>query len=521
MTDALGSIEILGQLSSGGMGDVLLGRRRGAHGFEKLVAVKTIRASLEGHADARKLFLDEARLVARIEHPCIAHVSDFGEENGTLFIAMEYVAGLPIAALLDRFHRLPPVIAMRIARETCAGLHAAHELTDLDGRPMNVVHRDVSPQNIMLTFDGRVKIIDFGIALARDRSAPNTEVGRLRGKLGYMAPEQATGDAIDRRTDVWAITAVLYEMLSGLRVRSATNLAGMLGSLDQMPTPVGTVVEGLPPGTDELVAEGLTPEREARLSDARTMAFRLDRLITAAGGPSLEEFALAQLADERAAHQQHLNEVLGGGSAVSTPTRGPTMVGTGALEASTMNTAAALTPGIEPATGGGVLKYVLAALLGFLLAGGATWWVLSTDAPVVDDRAPAKAVAAEPEPEPVVDDTSVAEPDEPIFEDESKPAVKKRRRKRRSRRAKRAETAPPPTPPAEAKPAGVGHVTIGADPYAVVIIDGVDRGVTPVVRLALPAGVHEIRFLHPDSRAVRATKRIRVVADRHRHVTID
>ena len=207
---AFGDTEILARLSTGGMGEVLLGRRHGALGFEKLCAVKTIRGDLTSRADFRAMFLDEARLVARLDHPSIAQVYDFGEEGSTLYLAMEYVPGVPLSQLLKAGRApFPPSIAARMIADVLRGLHYAHEVTDVSGQPLGVVHRDVSPQNIILTFEGRMKILDFGIAITKDREAPDTAVGVLKGKPSYMAPEHLRGGAVDRRADVFSASVVI------------------------------------------------------------------------------------------------------------------------------------------------------------------------------------------------------------------------------------------------------------------------------------------------------------------------
>ncbi len=187
MADRFGSYEILYELKSGGMGSVLLARRRGIGAFEQLVAIKTIRSEHASTPAARAMFLDEAALLARLVHPGVANVYDFGEEQGALYMVMEYVAGIPFRELVD-LHP-PPTIAARAIAEACRGLHAAHELRDLHGQLLGVVHRDISPDNLMLGYDGHVKVIDFGIALVKNRSAPVTEFGTVKGKQPYMSPE--------------------------------------------------------------------------------------------------------------------------------------------------------------------------------------------------------------------------------------------------------------------------------------------------------------------------------------------
>ncbi len=198
----LGDYEILHALKSGGMGDVLLARRRGVAGFEQLCAIKTVRAELAATEVARAMFLDEARLLARLTHPGIAQIIDFGEAGGTAYMVMEYVPGMSFRTLGER--RPPPAVLCQAMAAACRGLHAAHELRDLvSGQLLGVVHRDISPDNLMLGYDARVKVLDFGIALVRGRQAPVTEFGTLKGKPPYMSPEQIKNQPIDRRSDVF------------------------------------------------------------------------------------------------------------------------------------------------------------------------------------------------------------------------------------------------------------------------------------------------------------------------------
>src|SRR5262245_25769333 len=256
---SISAFEILTKLSSGGMGDVLLARRHGAHGFEKLLAVKTIRGDLARRPDIRAMFLDEARLVARLDHPAIANVYDFGEEDGTLYLAMEYVAGIALNKLLvKRQAALPPVVALRIAAEVCRGIHAAHELTDLEGKNLGVVHRDLSPGNLILTFDGHMKILDFGIAYLHNRESPDTQVGELKGKPSYMAPEQLRAERVDRRSDLYSLSVVLHEMLTGRKLFTKNNVVATVLAVERGDVPKPSELHSvLPKELDPIIMKGL------------------------------------------------------------------------------------------------------------------------------------------------------------------------------------------------------------------------------------------------------------------------
>jgi serine/threonine protein kinase len=211
--------ELLCPIAEGGMAAVWVARLQAKHGFEKLFAIKTIRPEHAADARFQQMFLDEARIASKIEHTNVAQIIDLGEQNNILYIVMEWVDGESLARLAKTLRQkslaFPPAILLRLVADACGGLHAAHELTGADGNSLNVVHRDVSPQNILVSSLGVARIIDFGIAKARDRLGDETSAGLLKGKIHYMPPEQATGGEVDRRSDVFALGAVLYQLLAG------------------------------------------------------------------------------------------------------------------------------------------------------------------------------------------------------------------------------------------------------------------------------------------------------------------
>lgn len=207
--------QILLELGAGGMGQVHLAMSRGPSGFVKLVVLKTLREELRGNESTYRMFLEEARVSARLSHPNLVQTYEVLELDGTPTMVLEYVEGQSLAAIqLRRKRQFGHDLHLTILTEVLAGLHAAHEMRDFDGSPLNLVHRDVSPQNVMLQYDGQVKVLDFGIAKTQ-RSRVATETGVLKGKIRYMAPEQLAGDDIDRRADVFAVGILLWEALTG------------------------------------------------------------------------------------------------------------------------------------------------------------------------------------------------------------------------------------------------------------------------------------------------------------------
>jgi serine/threonine-protein kinase len=323
MTGPFPSIEgfdSLAQLGGGGMGNVYLAREQGLYGFEKLWAVKLIRPSMEERQEFRAMFMDEARLMARLQHPAIPQIHRFGEADEMLYMVMEYVAGESFAAILGSgTPAIPPLIACSLIAKVCRGLHAAHELTDVSGAPMNVVHRDVSPSNLVLTYEGGVKILDFGIALMRERRAPVTGVGVVKGKPSYLAPEQFYRRRTDRRADIFSVSVVLWELLTRKKLIDTMDLVelGFDRALEQSVCAPSSVAGPLPAGLDELVLKGLAKDADQRFENAREMARELETLIERAGCEPLEEFAERELEALRSQHESRVRELRSGTTAAA------------------------------------------------------------------------------------------------------------------------------------------------------------------------------------------------------------
>lgn len=301
------------------MGEVWLARKVGSFGFERLVAVKLIRNDLASNENVRKMFVDEALVLSKLIHPVVAQVLEFGEKYGTLYFTMEYVPGLSLSRLMARRGRpVEPVVAARMVAEIARGLHAVHEQTNDRGVPMGIIHRDVSPQNIMVSFDGQMKLIDFGIALMENRKSEPTSVGLVKGKISYVAPEQILGIEADRRSDVYSLSIVLYELLTGqtlFEVRSNPIDAAKDRDSPRRPSSVVKVPKLL----ERIVMKGLKADRTRRWQDGREMAEALETFASRAGGPSLGAFAESELATDRVAHQVWIKSLAGTESAEILP----------------------------------------------------------------------------------------------------------------------------------------------------------------------------------------------------------
>lgn len=225
---SLGQYRPLAQLGQGGMARVILCAREGPANIQKLLVVKEIREELANDAEFVTMFMDEARLATRMSHPNVVQTFEVGAEGHRHYMVMEYLEGQPMNAVLGRVRRkLPLGVHLRILARVLAGLHYAHELRGFDGKPLAVVHRDVSPQNTILCYDGQVKLVDFGIAKAAG-AASRTTAGIFKGKLGYVAPEQIQGVDVDRRADVFSVGVMLWEALVGRRLTYGENEAAIL-----------------------------------------------------------------------------------------------------------------------------------------------------------------------------------------------------------------------------------------------------------------------------------------------------
>jgi eukaryotic-like serine/threonine-protein kinase len=280
--------ELIGEIASGGMATVYLARLTGVGGFARFVAMKRLHPHLAGEKEFVEMFLDEARLAAGIHHPNVVSILEVGASPVGYYIVMEYIEGDTLARLLARAaghgRRLPTPIAVRIVLDGLAGLHAAHELRDDQGRLLGLVHRDVSPQNILVGIDGIGRITDFGVARASSRLT-STRVGQLKGKLAYMAPEQAAGDDLDRRADVFSAGILIWETLASKRLFKAENEAATLSRVLSEPIPDLTqVAPQLSPGLSSAVKRALERNRDRRYASAAELAEAIERAALASDG---------------------------------------------------------------------------------------------------------------------------------------------------------------------------------------------------------------------------------------------
>jgi hypothetical protein len=295
--------ELLCPLADGGMASVWVARLRGKHGFEKLLAIKTILPQFAADERFQEMFLDEARIASRIEHPNVAQIFDVGEQHDITYLVMEWVDGDSLSrlyrALKKKSVAMPMHVLLRIVADACGGLHAAHELRDERGAPLGVVHRDVSPQNILISQRGMAKLIDFGIAKARDRVVGETNAGLLKGKIHYMAPEQALGGVIDRRADVFAVGAMLYHYLSGVPPFDGPNQLAVLKRLTSGQPALPLPAE-VPRPVAALVMRALALSPDARFATAADLQAAIESAMIAARLPCTQAHVAAFVAKHTA-----------------------------------------------------------------------------------------------------------------------------------------------------------------------------------------------------------------------------
>src|SRR5687768_3681680 len=257
------------------MAELYLARTLGIEGFEKLVVIKRILPQYVSNSSFVTMFLNEARLAATLHHPNIAQVYDIGQEGTEYFFAMEYIhgedLGRMVATATDSGVPISLDVALTLIAGLCAGLHYAHEKVGSDGKPLNVVHRDVSPSNVLVSYDGAVKLVDFGIA--RAGSQPSTTRGGLKGKIGYMSPEQCKGkETLDRRSDIYSIGALFYELTTGRLPFVDETEYGVLNQIVNHDAPApSTIVPSYPPALEKIVLKALARDRDRRYATAIQM----------------------------------------------------------------------------------------------------------------------------------------------------------------------------------------------------------------------------------------------------------
>ena len=393
----VGSYTLLAKLATGGMAEIWLARQSGLRGFERIVVVKRIIESLSQDESFVEMFLDEARIIVQLTHPNIVQVFDLGEHAGAYYIAMEYLAGENLAtvarAATKAGQQLSAETAVKLIVAALEGLDHAHTRTGVDGQPLNIVHRDISPQNIVLTWEGQVKLVDFGIARAANR-ATQTQGQQLKGKFAYMAPEQAEGHDLDGRADVFAMGIVLWELVTHKRLHTSDDSIQILKSLISE-QPVPRALERSPkvdPELSDILDKALQKNVEDRYPDAHAFKAALEGwLRERGGGPSTGELSkmMHQLFATRIKERKALIENAAKG--VTAP-----LAESDALKPTTNRTMPGQTGFLEK--NGKLVAMLFAMLVLLTFVGVLTWKAFS--APSAPEYVPAEVEYVEEPPQP-------------------------------------------------------------------------------------------------------------------------
>jgi len=445
------------RIGGGGMAELYLARLDGPNRFVKPVALKLMHAHLVDTPEFVGMFMREARIAASLQHPQIVQVLDVGEADGEYFLALEYVHGLDLRRVLSerRGMPLPLGAALRIVIDIATGLHHAHSLCDGTGRPLGIVHRDVSPSNILVAFDGAVKLTDFGIARMTEQTHV-TATGSIKGKPGYMSPEQCLQENVDGRSDVFALGVVLYELTTGRPAFPGDMIATMNRVIDGRFTPPGQVVRGYPSALAMIVTRALAARAEHRYPSAAAFRAALETFARSQRGLDTSTDALARLLTARFGNPALPD--------LDTPSPMPIVVPTPVVDpATTMLVPANVGPlPVRPRARShrvtvGALGVLAGALLGWQLARTSAAPATETQVPTgAADRDPpisqpeARVVATAPAIAPPVvpvaadEPTIVIDPPPVARADVAPPPAKRQRSHRRAKPPAPRASAPPP-----------------------------------------------------------------------------
>ena len=567
--------EVVRRLALGGMGEVFLARQTGVAGFDRLVILKSLLPELaeqEGFVDQ---FLDEARVAATLNHPNIVAIYEVGLWNGVYFIAMEYIHGEDLSRLALAASRagenIPIQVAARIVHDASLGLHHAHSATDLTGNPMRIVHRDISPQNIMVRSDGVTKVVDFGIAKAANRST-RTATGLLKGKLQYMPPEQVNNQAMDGRADQWALGVILWELTCGKRLFKGENDLETLRHVLENPIPApSSVVPGYPAQLEAVVMRILQRDPELRYPDCNAVANDLNKYLDTCtrevGENTVAEYVKSRMGQELEERTSNLTPTTGTNFLIQLSNNQEVSVTQPKIDAS---------PQLFQAQGHPGQKFALAAALGAIpvaLLVVLAWWLMAPPerpalpaSPAITTPVEAQEVQAaanqivpptpEPKPAPTllhlesepsgasvwvggrllgatpidIDALPASEEQELLLtkrgyrehklpvtlsageRQEKRVALSKRRSTSRSKSNTRKTSSEPEKTVAASS--GFSHLTLQTKPWAKVDIDGEPYGSTPLWKLKLSPGAHTIRLVN-EKAGVDVVKKIKLAPGDH------
>jgi serine/threonine protein kinase len=311
----LGKYQLIKRIAIGGMSEIYLASQGGLDGFERAVIVKVIREDLDTENEVKEMFLDEARIAACLKHPNIVHLYDVGRDQGNAYLAMEYIFGRDLMAISERVRtigqQLPIQFIIKVMCDALAGLNYAHQVAEFEDKPLNVIHRDVSPQNILVSFDGITKVLDFGIAKATARLS-ETRVGILKGKYAYMSPEQVRGKKLDHRSDQFSLAVVFYEIITGTRLFQRETDYSTMEAVDlcEVP-PIRILRKDVPRRLMRVLRKAMRRKPKRRFSSSKEMERALHRLLKGSGVEQNERVSAYMrklFADELKARDQAISD---------------------------------------------------------------------------------------------------------------------------------------------------------------------------------------------------------------------
>lgn len=477
----VGRYRLLRRIATGGMAEVWLATSSGAGGFIKEMVVKKILPHLATDPAFVAMFLNEAKLAARLNHPNIVQIFELGDDHG-FFMVMEYVRGLPLRGLLREHQRLGthpsfPLTA-RVIADASAGLHHAHELTEPGGEVLGLIHRDVSPDNLLVSAEGQVKVADFGIARA-STTASHTQDGQLRGKIPYMAPERLAGKPIDRRSDVYALGVVMYEMLTGLRpFGSFSGSELMAQALFNQPPEAITRRPEIPQRLNEIVTRALANDEEERYPTALALGSELEDFLKREGCSQTEVGAWVRAFLPPEAPRVSPEPPMLTDSAVEVISSGKTVIDDAPVRQVTSPVAAA------PRS----TRWLLGAVIALAtILGAAVTFSRSHDQPA--------PVAAKPS---LPQDAATTLPAAPVAPTPAPPAAEPAAAELAVDAGAQAlpELAVPTKQP-RVEPRN-GKLVVRVHPWADVFVDGQPMGVTPLAPLALTVGKHRVKLVNAE-----------------------
>ncbi|HEY5923968.1 MAG TPA: protein kinase [Kofleriaceae bacterium] len=534
-------------LARGGMAEVFLARMSGVGGFAKLLVIKRILPHLNDDPEFHEMFLNEGRVAARLNHSNLCQVYELGEVDSEVFLAMEYLEGLPwsdLVRLLPRGRGVELRVTATVLGQICEGLRYAHEFTDVDGTPMPIVHRDVSPQNLFITTEGVCKLLDFGVSKVLTEGT-RTRTGMLKGKLPYMAPEQIRGEPIDARADVFSMGVVLWEALTGARLFQRDTDYQIWRAITEQEIPRVTArVPGLPPQIDHVVARALDRTVAKRYPSIRAFAVDLREVADRVGGPfdtsTLSQVLKSLGAGKLAERNEKVSRAIGRPARASDPPPLPAAITqpNPIIEPSDTHSIALRDASVKLkrkprgwriAVGVGVLA-IGAGVIGAVVASRdasapSSSAAIAEDAhvmvavvePAATSDAPgegAQGSAAGGWPGGAAggsagvaaggsagDATPSSPPDDLDLEVVVDPVTPTKRRIVRKPKRK----AEPVKAPAEAVVAEPGFYSVDSKPYATIYIDGKSYGETPLFKVSLAPGKHRVRAVRADGKSKQLT----------------